>query len=385
MFTQGHAKRRDSDPATVFPALRMPRLLVLCAALLLLAAAPASAEITRKKSMWGPAIVDGASQFPIFADLGVGIWQTGLRWEQVATRRPDRPADPTDPAYAWPAELDAAIVDAQAHGIAVALLVMGTPAWANGGRPARWAPTSPRDYARFLTAAARRYPAVRHWIIWGEPTKNTNFQPLRKDHHRRLSGRGLRGPRIYARMLDRAYGALKAVSPANLVIGGNSFTVGTVTPRRWIQALRLPGGRPPRMDLYGHNPFSARRPVLSQDPLRRGFADFGDLDTLAGWLDRDLKGARPGGGRLKLFLSEITFPTDHANFEFNFWLSRETQAAWIADALRATRAWSRIYTFGYLGLYDDPLRPDGLQVERGLIERDGTRKRGVRGVQARLT
>ena len=271
----------------------MSRLLVLCAALLLLAAAPASAEITRKKSMWGPATVGGASQFPIYADLGVGIWQTGLRWEQVATRRPERPSDPTDPAYAWPAELDAAIADAQAHGIAVALLVMGTPAWANGGRSAKWAPNSPRDYARFLTAAAHRYPAVRHWIIWGEPTKNTNFQPLRKDRHRRLTGRGLRGPRIYARMLDRAYGALKAVSPANIVIGGNSFTVGTVTPRRWIQALRLPGGRPPRMDLYGHNPFSARRPVLSQDPLGRGFADFGDLDTLAGWLDRDLKGAGP--------------------------------------------------------------------------------------------
>jgi hypothetical protein len=211
-------------------------------------------------------------------------------------------------------------------------------------------------------------------MIWGEPTKSTNFQPLRTDHGRRLRGRGLRGPRIYARMLDHAYGALKAVSRANIVIGGNSFTVGTVSPRRWIQALRLPSGRPPRMDLYGHNPFSARKPVLSQHPLGRGYADFGDLDTLAGWLDRELRGARPGGGRLKLFLSEISMPTDHANFEFNFWLTRDTQADWIADALRVTRHWSRIYTFGYLGLYDDALRPDGLQVERGLIERDGTHK-----------
>jgi hypothetical protein len=355
----------------------MARIGVCCLGALVLAllcAQPASAEVTRKKAMWGPAVLDGASQFPIYADLGVGIWETGLRWENVATRRPARPTDPADPAYVWPGELDAAIADASAHGISVALLVMGTPGWANGGRSAAWAPTSPRDYARFLKAAARRYPAVRHWIIWGEPTKATNFQPLRKDHGRRLEGRGLRGPRIYARMLDRAYGALKAVSPSNLVIGGNTFTVGTGSPRRWIQALRLPSGRPPRMDLYGHNPFTARRPVLSQVPLGRGFADFGDLDTLAGWLDRDLAGAKPGGGRLKLFLSEITFPTDHANFEFNFWVSRERQALWLADALRATRAWSRIYTFGYLGLYDDPLRPDGLQVERGLIERDGTRK-----------
>jgi hypothetical protein len=213
-------------------------------------------------------------------------------------------------------------------------------------------------------------------MIWGEPTKGTNFQPLRTDHGRRLRGRGLRGPRIYARMLDRAYGALKSASRANLVIGGNSFTVGTVSPRRWIQALRLPNGRPPRMDLYGHNPFSARRPVLSQPPLGRGYADFGDLDTLAGWLDRNLRGARPDGGKLKLFLSEISFPTDHDNFEFNFYVTRTTQASWIADALRETRRWRRIYAFGYLGLYDDALRPDGRQVERGLLERGGTPKPG---------
>jgi hypothetical protein len=68
------------------------------------------------------------------------------------------------------------------------------------------------------------------------------------------------------------------------------------------------------------------------------------------------------------------WPTDHANHEFNFWVTRHIQAEWIADALRITRRWPRIYTFGYLGLYDDPPQPDGLQVERGLMERDGTRK-----------
>jgi len=341
---------------------------IVALALALLGPVSASADVTSKKSMWGPAVVDGVSQFPIYADLGVGIWQTGLRWNRVATRRPAQPGDPSDPAYAWPAELDAAIADAARHGISVALLVMGTPAWANGGRSARWAPRS-ADYSDFLTAASHRYPAVRHWIIWGEPTKASNFQPLRRDRGQRLKGRGLRGPRIYARMLDRAYRALKAVSPANIVIGGNSFTVGTVRPRRWIQALRLPNGRPPRMDLYGHNPFSARRPVLSQPPLRHGYADFGDLDTLSRWLDRNL-----GPRKLKLFLSELSLPTDHANHEFNFWLTREKQASWIRDTLRETRRWSRIYTFGYLGLYDDALRPDGLQVERGLLERNGTRK-----------
>ena len=338
--------------------------LAACALALALTLPPTGSAASLKKSIWGP-----PTQFPIYADLGVGIWQTRVSWNTVALRRPEHPRDPSDPAYAWPAELDAAIAAASQHGIHVALLVMGTPRWANGGKPARWAPNHPRDYADFLAAASRRYPAVRHWMIWGEPTKASNFQPLRRDRGRRLSGRGLRGPRIYARMLDRAYVALKGVSRANLVIGGNSFTVGTVRPRRWIQALRLPNGRPPRMDLYGHNPFTLRRPVLSQPPLGRGYADFGDLDTLARWIDRNL---RPRG--MKLFLSETSFPTDHANFEFNFWLTRATQARWIADALREARRWPRIYTFGYLGLYDDAVRPDGLQVERGLLDRNGRQK-----------
>ena len=106
------------------------------------------------------------------------------------------------------------------------------------------------------------------------------------------------------------------------------------------------------MDLYGHNPFTARLPDLREGPLSYGTADFSDLDTLAGWLDR--YGYRNSHGRrLRLFLSELTIPTDHASFEFNFWVSPRTQAQWLEAALRIARRWERIYTLGYLGLYDD--------------------------------
>ena len=127
-------------------------------------------------------------------------------------------------------------------------MVSGAPGWANGGREPRYAPKDPSDYADFVTAAAKRYPAVHHWMIWGEPTNASNFQPLADDRLRPLRGARLAGPKRYARILDASYAALKQVSPRNLVIGGNSFTVGTVTPLRWIQALKLPGGKPPRMD-----------------------------------------------------------------------------------------------------------------------------------------
>ena len=342
------------------------RFLCMAVLALLVCAPTTAADVTRKKSMWGPASVDGASQFPIYADLGVGIWQTGLSWRDTAAARPAAPRDPADPAYRWP-DLDGAIAEAGRHGIEVSVLVMWSPGWANGGRTAQWAPDRPRDFADFLAAASRRFPDVTHWMIWSEPTKESNFQPLR--HPRR-------GARIYARMLDAAYGALKRVDRGDRVIGGNSYTVGAVRPREWIRALRLPGGRSPRMDLYGHNAFNARRPLLVAPPLGSGYADFGDLDTLFGWIDRDLRDARPDGRRLKVFISEISYPTDHANHEFNFWMTPEVQANWLRDALGETRRVRRIYTFGYLGLYDDAPRPAGDQVERGLIRRDGTPKPG---------
>ena len=344
-------------------------LLTILAALLLAPAAPADAQVTRKKAMWGPLERDGQSLMPTYAELGVGIYQLPLDWSQTAPNRPRSPRDPADPAYRWSTEIDRAVAAAGPYGITVSLMVIFSPRWANGGRSRRWAPNDPDDFADFVEAAAHRYPQVRHWMIWGEPSKASNFQPLHADRGRELTGRRLAGPRRYAHILDASYARLKKVSSRNLVIGGNTFTIGTVAPMRYVRALRLRNGKAPRMDLYGHNPFSLRRPNLRDRVLGDGYADFNDLDEFARVLDANLRRKRT-----KIFISEYTLPTDHPNFEFNFYLDQKTQADWIARALKITRSWSRLYTFGYLGLYDDPVRPNGDQVERGLIERDGTRK-----------
>ena len=346
-------------------------LLTVLAALLCLPVAPAGAEVSRKKAIWGPVQIDGVSQFPTYADLGVGIYQMSLNWDTVAPTRPADAADPADPAYRWTPDHDLAIAEAARYGMEVCLVVVGSPRWANGGRPWRFAPNRPDDYAQFVETAARRYPGVKLWMMWIEPSKAQNFQPLTADRGRRLRGKGLRGPRRYAQMVDRSYERLKRLDRRNRVIGGNTYTVGTVRPYRYIQALRLPSGKPPRMDMWGHNPFTLRRPTLSDPPLGDGYADFSDLDQLTGWLDRH---QRPGGRRLPIFISEFSLPTDHPNHEFNFYVDRRTQASWITSALKITRGWRRIHTFGYLGLYDDPERENGDQVERGLLERDGTRK-----------
>jgi hypothetical protein len=344
---------------------------VVCAAVVLAGVSPATAS--RHKAIWGPVEVDGASQFPIYDRLGVRLYQTSVSWASVAPTRPADPKDPADPAYSWPTEVDRAVAEGRRYGIGVSILLSGAPGWANGGRPSIWAPRRPGDFADFASAAARRYPGIRHWMIWGEPSKATRFQPLVNATGRRLSRAQRRGPRRYARILDASYAALKRVNRRNLVIGGNTWTGGDVLPLNFIRAMRLPGGRRPRMDLYGHNPFGIRIPDLRESPVAFGHADYSDLDTLTRWLDR--YGYRDRRGRrLRLFLSEYTIPTDHSNYEFNFWVTWRTQAKWLAAALRIARRWPRIHTLGYLGLYDDPPRPDGLEVNRGLLTRTGKRK-----------
>ena len=343
--------------------MRIAPLLVALGVLACLAsAAPAQAAVTTRKAMWGPAEVDGVSQFPIYAKLGVGIWQTTISWRDIATRRPANPTDPTDPAYAWPTALDDQIAEARRYGITILVSVAGTPTWANGGGAWNEAPRDPADYGAFMAAASRHWPAVHRWLIWGEPSRKANFSPT-----------GRAGAERYARLLDSSYAQLKKVSRRNLVIGGNSYTIGDVRPLDWIRMLRLPGGKRPRMDYYGHNPFTGRTPRLSQPPLGHGYADFGDLDTLAQTIDRYL-GRRPDGKRIPIFISELCFPTDHANWEFNIFMSRQQQARWMTDVLRVSRTWSRLVTLGYMGLYDFPLRPDNDQVESGLITRGGVRK-----------
>lgn len=344
-----------------------------CLVVLACANGTAEAATTPRKAIWGPISLNGQSQFPIYRDLGAGIYQTSLSWSEAAPSRPDQPANPSDPAYGWPSSIDTAVQEGRRHRIRVSVLLTGAPGWANGGRSNIHAPTDPRDFARFAAAASRRYPGVRYWMIWGEPSKAVRFQPLIESMGRRIPRRERRGPRLYARMLDASYAALKRVSRRDIVIGGNTWTGGEVTPLNFIRSMRLPNGRRPRMDLYGHNPFTARSPNLAETPLRFGFADYSDLDTLARWLDRYGYRGR-GRRRLKVFISEMVIPTDHANYEFNFWVDRRTQAQWIRAALRITRRMRRIYTFGYLGLYDDPPRPEGNEVNRGLIDHQGRKK-----------
>ncbi len=338
---------------------------MVTATLLTLALTPPSSAGAFGKAIWGPVYRDGVNQFPLYHRLGVSIYEDATGLELVAPTRPRHAANPHDPAYRWPAELSAAIADARRYHMRVMLQIDFAPRWANGGRPHDWATVAPATFAAFATAAARRYPSVHLWMIWGEPTRSGNFEPITQA----VPGRGLdraqrRAPHLYARLLDAAYGALKRVSRRNLVIGGSTYTTGLIDPQQWIENLRLPNGHPPRMDMYAHNPFGAEDPSSSAPPSPFDEVQFSDLPRLAHWVDEYL---HPG---LPLFLSEWTIPTAPDN-EFDFYVDPPVAARWISDALRLSRRWKRIYALGWVHVYDDPPTSNG-----GLLYADGRPKPG---------
>jgi hypothetical protein len=322
-----------------------------------------------EKLIWGPPrLPDGGSAFPTYDELGVDVYQIQLRWPTVAPTRPASPEDPADPAYRWPAELDYAVAQAKEHGIDVAVLVTHSPPWANGGRDHLWAP-DPTDFAKFLTATSRRYPSVHRWMIWGEPNRADRFLPNEADSPI--------GPRRYAPLLDAAYGALKAVSPDNIVIGGDTFTGGDVKPKQFVEWMKLPSGQPPRLDWYGHNPYPFRFPDVRNRPIRSGWRDLSDLDTLADEVDRAY---RSRGQTPRLWLSEFTVQSDHTSSIFEAFVSQPAQARWLTAGYEAAAQVPQVEGLGWFTLLDQA--GGSLAAHWGLLTSDGrTKKPAFRAYQ----
>ncbi len=323
---------------------------------------------TTKKGIWGPEEHNGESMFPVYRDLGAGVYSTILRWDGTAPeRRPKDPTDPNDPAYVWPEYMDAQISEAAENGMTTLVMIVGAPSWANGGRDWMYTPDRPRDYAEFAAAVSRRYPSVRHWMVWGETNREPIYRPFTPAPSAAptLNAAQRRAPENYARLLDATYGALKAANPANIVIGANIYTgagADAIRPYPWIRYMKLPGGRPPRMDMFGFNPTTLRKPNLDNPPSGNGLVEFSDLGRLAEVIDRNFPGRR-----LPLFISEWGIASGKGFKKVG--LAR--QARWIRAGMRIAEDWDRIASISWVVPID---RVEFGNELIGLLRRDGTRK-----------
>jgi hypothetical protein len=213
--------------------------------------------------------------------LGVRVVRFTLRWDQIADTRPTVPADPADTAYDW-SRADPVLDGLKQHGIEVVLQLVGTPAWANGGKASNYVPTNSAMFGAFAMAAAHQYPWVRKWVIWNEPNQVRWLRPT--------------SPTIYTiRLLNPAYAAIHSVIRGAQVAGGGTAPRGAtagVSPVAWIAGMRAAHAR---LDAYAHNPYPLD--PKRETPLTGGcsecttitMATIGKLVTLIG---RDFPRAR---------------------------------------------------------------------------------------------
>lgn len=319
--------------------LRLPITLACLCAL----AIPASAGAAIK-SIWGPpTLPDGSSAFPLYKKLHVEDFQFVAPWATTALARPANPRDPGDPAYRWDPTLDAAVAEAKKAGIDVTLSLSTTPAWANGGLPQNYAPTNAADFADFAFAASKRYPSVKRWLVWSEADRPGNF---------RTAGPKPTWPRTFAEVLDAGYGALKAASSRNTVIAGATDTAGDIRPQEFLALMKLPGGKRPRLDWWGHNAFSARFPRIEDKPFKDapGTRDLNDIDTFIKEIRRAYKHNRKP---VKMWISEYGIQTDQPSSVFNFYVSRRMQAKWLNATYKLVRGAPYVAGLGWYRLVDD--------------------------------
>jgi hypothetical protein len=235
---------REFDPS--MRATGFVLLLVLCAATVGVAGRPAHASSRIQYGIqddawlqYGPGTL--SQRLATFQRLRVPLVRFTLHWNTVARRRPKAPESPRDRAYDW-RRSDKLLGGLRRHGLIPVLTLVGTPGWANGGRPAMYAPPHPADFRRFASAVARRYPWVRYWVIWNEPNKPLWLKPTKAGiyvHH----------------LLNPGYEGIHAVLRHALVAGGVTAPragLGGVSPVVWIHGMALAHAK---LDAYAHHPY----------------------------------------------------------------------------------------------------------------------------------
>jgi hypothetical protein len=293
----------------------MRKALVLCAALVALLAPTAALGAPSvlygiQDDAWlaaGPGTLD--DRLLKFDALGVDVVRFTLRWNEIA-------AAGEDPAgYDW-STADAVLNGLRAHGLAPVVTLAGTPAWANGGRPPNFAPSSAAPFATFAQAAASRYPWVRYWTIWNEPNQRVNLRPAR--------------PATYVRLLlNPGYAAIHAADPGALVAGGVTAPragQSGVSPIAWIRGMRAAHAH---LDAYAHHPYPAGpfETPFSGGCRRCTAITMANLPVLLREVERDF-GAKP------VWLTEYGYQTNPPDRLLG--VSPARQAAYIGKAaLRA--------------------------------------------------
>jgi hypothetical protein len=267
--------------------------------------------------------------------LGVRVVRYTLHWDAVASAKPAAPADPADPAYDWSAPGE--VLDAlHAAGIDVVLQLDGTPSWANGGKPANYAPSSAATFGAFSTAAAREFRWVHKWLVWNEPNQARWLRPT--------------SAAVYVtRLLNPAYAAIHRTIPGATVAGGGTApraASGGVSPVSWLTTMRRAGAR---LDAYAHNPYPLD--PKRETPLRGGCAECATL-TMA-TIDRLLALVAKNFPRARIWLTEYGYQSNPPDRMLG--VSLPLQARYVSEGAYAAYRTPRVDMLIHFLYRDEPV------------------------------
>jgi hypothetical protein len=304
--------------------------------------------------------------FPDYANLGVQVLRINLLWHEVAPTAPAIPSDPAsyDQSKWLPYDNAVKAAAAATPRIQVMLDILGSPSWANGGKPSfRYAPTGTQLQA-FAKAAATRYsgtyldpnnpgtplPRVIYWGAWNEPNLSTFLRPQWK----RIGGRWVSvAPIQYSRICNQVFNGVHAAQTADaqekVACGltsprGNNLPRASSpshTPLLFLRGMKRGGAK---FDAYGHHPYSLLKSPTWK-PSTNHMISLGNISVLVKELTRLY-------GKKRIWITEYGYQTKPP--EPLLGVSPATQAAWLKQAFGIAKAHTRIDMFIWFLLVDEP-------------------------------
>ena len=374
----------------------MPRAAAALAALLVAVAvvlAPsASATTSLKIGIFDDGVVlygEPDLVFPQLAKTGTQLLRVNLWWSgpgiSVATRKPKRPADPTDPAYNWDT-YDRTVRFSIVNNIQPIFSIIGTPPWANAAKGWNVAPTNARDLRLFAAAAQKRYsgtfvnadgitlPRVSLWMAWNEPNNPVFLKP---QYRRTGKTWTIQSGRDYAKICNAVVQGVKSAQRSSKVACGATGPRGnnnpnssrpSVAPLPFLRAMKAGGAK--GFDAYAHHPYylsPVETPSTKPSPGPKGqpptAVTLGNIDVLIKELDRLY------GRRVRVWVTEYGYQTNPPDRIVGVTLSK--QAKYLTQAAAIVRANPRIDVFLWFLLRDEE-RLGGWQ--SGLTTFDDKRK-----------
>jgi hypothetical protein len=304
--------------------------------------------------------------FPMVKKLRAQVIRADLYWSgggavSVARHKPTNAQDPNDPAYNW-APYDHLVQVAAKYNVKILFTIWGTPGWANGGKPARWAPTKPVNLQNFAYAAARHFsgksvdangvkiPAVRLWTAWNEPNQLFQLYPQYKRVHGKyvmLSAINYAKicAAVYAGVHKTHYAGEKVACGVTAPQGNNNprGKRGTPSPQSFMIAVRKAGLR--KFDAYAHNPYSGPRELPTTKPHAKGAYTLGNLGDMITQVTKLW-------GKKRIWLTEYAYQTNPPDRAFG--VSYKKQAQYLKQAFAIARKQPRIDMMLWFQVRDEP-------------------------------